>query len=204
MTDFPADLPSRQQLRETLRQQRRALTPIQQQQASQKVLRQLMTQPLFMRSQHFALYIAADGEIDAMPIARQLWKMNKTCYLPVLHPNRPREMWFVRFDEQTPLKANRFGIPEPDPFRNHRLPANLLDMALLPLVGFDREGGRLGMGGGFYDTTFAFKQQKPKGKPYLVGLAHGCQGIGKLESADWDVPLYGVATDNEMIICAPQ
>lgn len=193
--------PSRAELRKQLRARRQALSPLQQQQASAGLLRQLMKQPLFMRSQHVALYIAADGEIDPAPVARQLWKMNKTCYLPVLRPDKTNQLWFVRFDPGTPLKPNRFGIAEPDPFQNHRLPAHLLDMVLLPLVGFDRSGARLGMGAGFYDYTFAFKQQKSKGKPYLFGLAHACQEVDQLETASWDVPLYGIATDREMILC---
>lgn len=189
----------RKQLREELRARRRALTPMQQQQAALGVLRQLMKLPVFMRSHHVALYIAADGEIDPAPIAQQLWKMNKHCYLPVLHPIKPRLLWFVRYTMDTPLKPNQFGIPEPDPFHNHQLPANLLDTALLPLVGFDRSGARLGMGAGFYDCTFAFKQQKQKGRPYLIGLAHACQEVEKLAAASWDIPLHGIASDTEMI-----
>lgn len=197
----PNQQPLRKQLRDQLRARRRALSPMQQQQAALEALRQLMKQPVFMRSQYVAVYLAADGELDPAPIARQLWKMNKYCYLPVLHPHRPRELWFVRFEQGAPLKPNRFGIGEPDPFRYHQLPAKLLDVALLPLVGFDRSGARLGMGGGFYDYTFAFKQQKSKGRPYLIGLAHACQEVDHLAAADWDIPLYGIATDKEMILC---
>lgn len=199
MTNSAIDANGRKQLREELRARRGALTPMQQQQAALGVLRQLMKLPVFMRSHHVALYIAADGEIDPAPIAQQLWKMNKYCYLPVLHPIKQRLLWFVRYQADTLLKPNRFGIPEPDPFHSHQLPANLLDVALLPLVGFDRSGARLGMGAGFYDYTFAFKQQKQKGRPYLIGLAHECQEVEKLDSANWDVPLYGIASDKEMI-----
>lgn len=201
MTDSPPEASTRSELRKQLRALRKALSPMQQQQASLGLLRQLMKQPLFMRSHHVALYMAADGEIDPAIVAQQLWKMNKTCYLPVLRPDKERQLWFVRFEPDTPLTPNRFGIAEPDPFKNHRLPANLLDMALLPLVGFDRSGSRLGMGAGFYDYTFAFKQQKTKGKPYLIGLAHACQEVESLATANWDIPLHGIATDKEMIIC---
>lgn len=199
MTDLHAVSAQRTQVRAALRARRRALSPMQQQQASLGALRQLMKLPIFLRSYHVAIYIAADGELDPLPIARQLWKMNKHCYLPVLHPHKPRQLWFVRYVADTPLTPNRFGIAEPDPFHNHKLPANLLDCALLPLVGFDRLGTRLGMGGGFYDTTFAFKQQKPKGRPYLIGLAHACQEVEKLAVTSWDIPLYGIASDKEMI-----
>jgi len=189
----------RQALRTELRQRRKALSPTQQAAASAWVLRHLAKLPHFMRAQHVALYLANDGEIDPMPIARQLWKMNKHCYLPVLHPTQARQLWFVPFFPDSQLTPNRFGIPEPDHRAGHKMPPHLLDIVLLPLVGFDRKGGRLGMGGGFYDTTFAFHQGK-KTKPWLLGLAHSCQEVDALELAAWDIPLYGVVTDKELIL----
>lgn len=190
---------SRKALRLELRARRCALNPTQQAQASAWVLRHLTKLPQFMRAQHVALYMANDGELDPQVIAAQLWKMGKHCYLPVLRPDKERTLWFVEIQPDTPLKPNRFGIPEPDHRHNHKLPAQLLDVVLMPLVGFDRTGARLGMGGGFYDTTFAFKQQKPKGRPYLLGLAHACQEIDSLATATWDIPLFAVVTDKEVI-----
>jgi len=201
MPDVPQTL--RNQLRKELRAHRNALSPTQQQAASAWALRHLMKVPQFMRAQHIALYIANDGELDPLPIAQQLWKMGKHCYLPVLHPGRARELWFVAFTPESVMVPNRFGIPEPDHRHNHRMAAQRLDVVLLPLVGFDRKGGRLGMGGGFYDTTFAFHKGK-KGKPYLLGMAHTCQEVENLELADWDIPLYGIVTDKEVIMANKQ
>lgn len=190
----------KQQLRNELRARRRALTSAQQQQASHLLLRQLMQLPQFMRAQHIALYIATDGEIDPAVIARQLWKMEKKTYLPVLRPGKSKDLWFVEFSIKTDLSPNRFGIPEPDFRRERRLPANLLDVVLLPLVGFDRRGARLGMGGGFYDTTFAFKQKNTHEKPYLIGLAHSCQECEALPTDSWDISLFAIATEADMLL----
>lgn len=187
------------QLREELRLRRRALTPAQQAQASMLVLRHLLQFPAFMRGNQVALYIACDGEIDPTPITQQLWQMGKRCYLPVLKPGAQRELWFVEFTPDSQLIANRFGIPEPDHRLAHRLPAHLLDVVLVPLVGFDRQGARLGMGGGFYDTTFAFKQHQPEGKPLLIGLAHSCQQVDVLHLDTWDIPLAAIATEKEVL-----
>lgn len=199
-TTNPAINSPRDLLRKELRARRRLLTPSQQANASALVLRHLTQVPQFLRSKHVAIYIASDGELDPRPIAEQLWKMDKYCYLPVLHPTNNRELWFVRFTADTPLKLNRFKILEPDHRVSHKIPAHLLDIVLVPLVGFDRTGARLGMGGGFYDKTFAFHQLK-KGKPHLLGIAHACQEIPSLETASWDIPLYGVVTDAEVILC---
>ena len=187
-------------LRKELRQRRRALTPAQQAQASALILRHLLRFPAFMRGSRVALYIANDGEVDPAPIARQLWQMGKHCYLPVLRPGSERELWFVEFTPNTQLTPNRFGIPEPDYGVAHKLPTHLLDVVLMPLVGFDRKGSRLGMGGGFYDTTFAFKHDKPQGKPVLIGLAHSCQEVDELQVDNWDIPVAAIATDKEILI----
>jgi 5-formyltetrahydrofolate cyclo-ligase len=189
---------SRQALRKELRARRNALNPTQQDAASAWALRHLMKLPQFLRAQHIALYIAADGELNPRSIAAQLWKMGKHVYLPVLHPTQDGQLWFLEYTPDTQLKPNRFGIPEPDHRSERKLPAKLMDVVLLPLVGFDRKGGRLGMGGGFYDRTFAFHKGK-KTKPYLLGLAHACQEVEHLDMADWDIPLYAVVTDQALI-----
>ena len=119
----------RNALRAELRQRRKALSPTQQAAASAWVLRHLSKLPPFMRAQHVALYLANDGEIDPLPIAQQLWKMGKHCYLPVVHPTQPRQLWFVPFTPDSQLTPNRFGIPEPD----HR--------AAFPHVGRRLKGG---------------------------------------------------------------
>ncbi len=191
----------RRQLRASLRARRRALSPSQQQQAARQLVRQLLQLPQLRRAQHIALYIASDGEIDTQPLAQRLWHMGKKTYLPVLRPDKPGELWFVAYEAHTPLRPNRFGILEPDFRAAHRLPAARLDVALLPLVGFDRLGARLGMGGGYYDRSFAFKQPQPSGRPYLVGLAHACQEVEALAVASWDIPLFAIATDVELIAC---
>lgn len=187
-------------LRQELRARRATLNPTQQKQASLFLLRHLMQVPQFMRARNVALYIANDGEIDPAPIAQQLWKMEKHCYLPVLRPGKSRELWFVEYTEGALLTKNRFGIPEPDFRSYHKMPAQLIDVVLMPLVGFDRSGARLGMGGGFYDATFAFKQKKKPGKPALIGLAHACQEVESLATASWDIPLFAIATDQEIIL----
>ena len=71
----------------------------------------------------------------------------------------------------------------------------------MPLVGFDEQGTRLGMGGGFYDRSFAFRRQRRHWTgPQLLGLAHGCQKVSQLPTAPWDIPLDGIASDHEVIL----
>ena len=193
---------NRQQLRRQMRTRRRALSPRQQQRAAESLLRLLKRQPLFVRSRRIAFYLANDGEISPHLLLEYALKMGKRCYLPVLQPGAENRLWFARYRADSTLYVNRFGISEPLPETASLLRAPQLDLVLMPLVAFDRQGGRLGMGGGFYDRTFAFKSHGGAGahKPYLMGLAHSCQEVDALELAYWDIPLHGVATEGSLVV----
>lgn len=191
--------PQRQQLRQALRARRRSLSKTQQQQAALNLIRQLRQQPWFIQAKTLVVYLANDGELDPEPLAQMAASLNKKVYLPVLHPLQPGFLWFIHWvPGQTPLIKNRFGIHEPKLrgyglFRHRRVQPWAVDLVLMPLVGFDRHGGRLGMGGGFYDRTFDISKSRAR-RPLLIGLAHGCQEVADLPQAAWDVPLDAVAT----------
>ena len=185
----------RKALRQRLRASRRALTATEQHQAASKVARQALQHPRLRTARHIALYLPNDGEVDLRPLTRQLWCRGVRCYLPVLSRRNPGHLLFRRFTQQTWLQRNHLGIPEPR--GGHTLVGQQLDLVLLPLVGFDRRGNRLGMGGGFYDRTFA----RPGQRPPLIGIAHQCQQVDTLPHAGWDVPLQAVITDRQIIRC---
>ena len=190
------DSDSRNTLRRALRAQRNTLSAAQQLRAAQQLATRLATQPLFRVSRRIAVYLPNDGEIDPVPLMTRIWRMNKICYLPILSRLTHDRLWFAPFKPDTPLTQNRFGIFEPlTPARN-RISAQELDLILMPLVAFDTQGNRLGMGGGFYDKSLAFlRTRRVWRKPHLIGLAHDFQRVDKLTASAWDVPLQAVATD---------
>lgn len=192
---------SKRALRTELRNKRRSLSPQQQTHAAQALVNILSQQTWLTRARRIALYWPADGELDPRPVAHWAWQQGIRCYLPVLHPWHKRQLWFTPFTSQTLFKRNRFGIPEPIAHKAAPLSARHLDVVLMPLVGFDRYGGRLGMGGGFYDTSFAFKRRQPGfSKPRLIGIAHSCQEVAKLPLEPWDIGLDGVVTEEGVIV----
>ena len=66
----------------------------------------------------------------------------------------------------------------------------------MPLVAFDMRGNRLGMGGGYYDRTFAYLLNRRRWRrPILIGVAYEFQGVDSLTTRPWDIPLHGVATE---------
>ena len=190
---------SKNQLRRRLRDARTALTPQHQAAAAVQLATRLVTSPLFRAGHRIACYLSSDGEIDPRPLIERLWKMKRECYLPVLSRLSHDRLWFARVVPDTPLAPNRFGIPEPVVRASALLRAQELDLILLPLVGFDLDGNRLGMGGGFYDRSLAFLQHRRYWKkPRLVGLAHACQQVAALTPSPWDIPLAAIATDEDI------
>jgi len=191
----PALLP-RPLLRRMLRKARRALTPSQQRQAARGLYKQLAQQPLFRRAKHISLYLPTDGEIDPRVLLRAAQRRGKATYLPVLSAWPRTKMVFQRIRPGEKLQPNRFRILEPRANLARQRKVWTLDLVLLPLVGFDDVGGRLGMGGGFYDRSLAYlARRKTWRKPTLLGLAHECQKVERLAQASWDVPLQGTVTD---------
>ncbi len=194
-------MPTRADVRKRLRAARRSLTPRQREAFAQALARQLGRHPLFMNSQRIAAYLPVDGEMDPMPLVWRAWELGKTIYLPVLVPFGHNRLWFAPFHEGDPLVCNRFGIAEPARIHHERANAIQLDLVLAPLVGFDPTGNRLGMGGGFYDRSFAFLNQRQHWKkPRLIGMAYECQRVPSLPHAPWDVPLHAIATEARLRI----
>lgn len=191
----------RASLRKQLRQQRRALSSETQQHHAWAMAWQLSRHSLFRRSKHIAAYIAADGEIDPEMLIHMAWKAKKSVYLPVLAPLADR-LYFAPYSAGCRLRANRFGIPEPEVHPGLWIKPRQLDLILMPLVGFDCEGNRLGMGGGFYDRSLEFtRYRKSSHRPYLAGLAHQLQQVDQLPHQPHDVPMQLIVTEQQLIHC---
>jgi 5-formyltetrahydrofolate cyclo-ligase len=178
------------QLRSALRGHRQSLTAGQQQRAARALYHQFRFHPVFVRSRAVALYWASDGEIDPHPLLLHSLKAGKRVYLPRLIGNS--EMHFCRYRAGDRLQRNRFGIPEPS--GSAPLATSQLDLVVTPLVGFDRRGTRLGMGGGYYDRYFK-QLGKRQQRPIVVGAAHSFQEQADLPREPWDRKLQWVVTE---------
>ena len=179
----------RNQLRQQIRKTRANLTALQQQQAEDSITQQALAFIEERNAQHIALYVSFDGEISTDKLIKILWAQGKQGYLPVLHPFNPNHLLFLRYLPDTPMLKNKFSIWEPKLNVQNVLPLDELDILFTPLVAFDKQGNRLGMGGGFYDRTLQHWQKSPF---IPVGLAHQCQQVEQLPTEAWDVPLHQI------------
>jgi 5-formyltetrahydrofolate cyclo-ligase len=191
----------RQAVRQHFRRLRNSLSRSQQKNAARDLVRTLERSGLLLRHQHVALYLANDGEINPAHVLQRLLKRGVHCYLPVLHPLYRGRLHFSRVTPDTGYRANRYGIAEPCLSQRQLMNPAFLSLVLLPLVAFDERGNRMGMGGGYYDRSFAFKHRGSAPTPVMIGLAHECQKAAALQTESWDLPLDGIVTDRRFYRC---
>ena len=180
----------RVQLRRELRARRRELPAAQRIAAADALAARLLALPFAPERGYVAGYWAMDGEI-----ALHAWQLNlpRGCIycLPVLAGDMLR---FAPWRPGDALATNRFGIPEPDVEPSSALPASDMAFVAMPLVGFDANGTRLGMGGGWYDRSFAFRNETPA-PPWLVGVGFESQRVDAIDVHDWDVRPDAICTE---------
>ncbi len=140
-----------------------------------------------------AAYLSFDGEPDLLPALARLSDLGTTLALPVIQDLPGKSViTFHAWNTKTPLESNRYGISEP--VGSELVPVPEIDLVLIPLVGWDRNGGRLGMGASFYDRLF--QPFTELDKPERVGVAYELQKFDSVPCDPWDVRLHGILTEN--------
>lgn len=190
---------ARARLRAQLRAQRRALTPAERARASVLVARNINRYLDLHAGARVGLYCALGDELDSEPLFALARRRGWRIYVPRIERARlSRKMRFVAAGGRE--QRNRLGILEPQVAR--AIGARWLDVVLVPLVGFDVHGMRLGMGGGFYDRAFAYRRWRRAWRgPRLVGIAYAFQQVAPILAAQHDVHLDAVVTEKGIVRC---
>ncbi|KMQ84164.1 5-formyltetrahydrofolate cyclo-ligase, partial [Lasius niger] len=164
--------------------QRRALPPPVRMTAAQDLHRSLERLPDYLVDRRIGAYWAIDGELPLNFALAPLERRGQELWLPVIVAGQC--LRFARWRQGEPVISNRYGIPEPER-RDALLLPHELDLLLVPLLAFNRNGLRLGHGGGYYDRSFAYRQHLHAGaKPTLVGIAYAFQEQPNLCGETWD------------------
>lgn len=186
--------PANAGLRIAARQRRRELDEDYRARAACRIQRRFLQSNLFFSGRRLACYIAMPDEVDTSLIFDRAWRAGKSIFAPVT--DRHRQLRFVRVERNTPLRQSRFGLWEPA--SGAEIPPDSLDVILTPLVAFDADRHRIGMGGGYYDACFSFLNRSQKWlRPKLVGLAFDCQKVEKITPNPWDIRLYRIVTERQ-------
>lgn len=195
---LPSNTMQTQSLRQQIKAKRRLLSRQELQQHSLQLLHLTINYKPFRQSSRIAFYHAVSGEMDPRPLMDEAIQSGKTPYMPILRRHPEIGLWFAPYSKNSKLVKNRFGIPEPAFKHRQLIRPWSLDMVFVPLVSFDNRGHRLGMGGGYYDRTFAFKLRRTHlSGPKMVGLAHDFQYQTSIDNNPWDVPLDCVITESK-------
>ena len=180
------------EMRQAGRQRRAELAPEPLERAATALCGKILGLDAYKRCSRLAVYFAVNGEVGLQPVIDHALATGKSVYLPNLDQQSLR---FSPYFHQQKMRINRFRLPEPDVDDAEMLAPRHLDLVLAPLVVFDEHCNRIGMGGGYYDRSFAFRKDPQVTQLVLIGVAHDFQKVDRIEPEDWDVRLDMVVTD---------
>ena len=139
-------------------------------------------------------YFAANNEVSIEAIIKTRLQKNLTTTFPVISSNQSMAM--VNPENLKKLSKNKFNILEPVS-GNEVLPMEH-DMIIVPTVGVDKNGFRVGYGGGYYDRLLKPILDK-KNRPLIIGLVYDFQLIDDLINEEHDIKLDVVVTEKQVI-----
>jgi 5-formyltetrahydrofolate cyclo-ligase len=152
------------------------------------------------------VFLGMPDEVNLRPCFDRAWRRGVRLFVPRILSLRAGRMTFVPFDRSASLRRNWFGIDEPVVPLSARVAALHCDTILVPLVGFDASGHRLGMGAGFYDRALRRRLDDDRAfrRPRLVGVAYSIQQVDRIERQPWDVALDAIVTERGTCRFRPQ
>lgn len=182
----PLDLPSiKRALRSTLRQQRKVIPHLTRLKAARLVAQKALRCLALRRAHRVAVYLSMGSELQTAPLIAAL----KTRGIAVFAPTLLRGGMRFRPLTNTRLQSHPLGMLQPR--TGIALRASQMDVVILPLLGFDARGTRLGQGGGYYDCALS----EARFRTYRLGLAYAQQQVAMLPTEPWDVPLNAILTE---------
>jgi 5-formyltetrahydrofolate cyclo-ligase len=176
-------------LRKELRARRRGLSAADHALCSNLAASSITRLPAFKPGARVAVYLPFDRETNTAALLIAARRRRVRIYVPVIESRRYARLRFYPLSGK--MRRGVFGISIP-----HLAAPRWLDLIVVPLVGIDGGGRRLGMGGGFYDRALAFRRNRHHWRgPLLVGLAFECQCAATVYAQAHDIRLDAVATE---------
>ncbi|AHG60364.1 5-formyltetrahydrofolate cyclo-ligase [Buchnera aphidicola] len=187
-------LKNRKNIRKYMRFMRQSLTITQKYNESIKISKVACNCSFIYNAKNIAVFLPFDGEINTYPFIKKLWLNKKKVFLPVINSIKNKKLSFVRFSSYSILYRNQYNIFEPFFSAKDIISISNLDVVIVPLVAFDKQGSRLGMGGGFYDVCL--KDWK-KEKFFPIGFSYDFQLVNNIPQQHWDISLPIILTPNK-------
>ena len=182
-------------LRARLLQTRQALTPELVREGSERIIAHLRTLPEWKNAAQALIYWPIRNEVDLRPLVAELWQRGACVLLPRCRPDEKGEMDMACAACEADLTPGPFSIMEPDAGKCPPVQHCTPDIALIPGLGFDRAGNRLGFGGGYYDRLLSTEQMR---KTLKIGVGYDFQLVESIPAQPWDKPMNLICTDREL------
>lgn len=199
MQKVPDQHSEKVRLRKELRNNRTGLDERQRAALDASINRHLVEYARAARLSDVAAYLAFDGEPDLRPALNELDARGVTLALPVVEEKTGRNtLSFRQWTRHCRLEPNRYGILEP--VGTAEIPLLRFDVVLMPLVGWNRRGSRLGMGGSFYDRALQPFAQLPR--PMRMGVGYEAQESDPIPLDPWDIRLHAMLTEKGWFTCS--
>ncbi len=184
---------TQKQWREEKRQARKNLSATDKAQKSQAIIKQIIKSDEYKNAKHIGVYLAMPEEVNLQTLIETAWQDGKSVYLPVVI-GWGKPLLFAPYTTDSQLVKDALNIDIPNTDTDSYIGADKLDLVITPLVAFDENNNRIGMGGGFYDRTFTCKDTQDK--PTLIGVAFAEQKTDSLiPMNEWDIPLDKIITE---------
>ena len=186
-------------LRRKILDERKNINIVKKEEMDNKILDKLYESEYYRKSKKIFIYISYDSEINTKGIINKALEDNKKVYVPRTE-FKNRLMDAVEIMSLDNLVESDFGILEPS-IKEPYIDPNELDLIVVPGVAFDKQGGRMGYGAGFYDRYFKKISEDNIKKVMKVALAYEFQTLEKVPMNDHDIPVDCIITENEAISC---
>lgn len=167
------------QLRKMIREKKRAMTQEQIEASSRKLCSLLEATELYKSAKTIYGYLPYNQEVRTVPLLERALQDGKRVAVPKVFGE---EMRFIYLEDMTHVAPGYAGIPEP--VNDTPVADDPTALVLMPGLAFDREGHRIGYGGGFYDRFLAREPEHP-----TVALCYDFQLLDRLETEAFDVPV---------------
>ena len=169
----------KRELRRKIREQKRAMTPEEIESASEKLKELFLATDQYRRAKTVYGYLPYNQEVHTVPILEQALADGKQVAVPKVYGD---EMRFIYLNDLTRVAVSDFGIPEP--VEDGPVADDPTALVLMPGLAFDKEGHRIGYGGGFYDKFLAEEPEHP-----TIALCYTFQVVNELPTEEFDIPV---------------
>ncbi|XP_076012406.1 5-formyltetrahydrofolate cyclo-ligase [Genypterus blacodes] len=193
----------KQSLRKEVKRKLSALSHEEKMRQSAVVSQKLLNHPKYVACKRIAVFLSMHDEVCTEEIIKDVFKEGKSCFIPKYHSTGSSHMDMLQLTnlqdmQQLPLTTWNIRQPaDDDASRLEALSSGGLDLILMPGLGFDLAGRRLGRGKGFYDSYLERCSRHPGGKPYTLALAFKEQLCEEIPVDDNDVLINEVLYEDE-------